>query len=277
MDLSIAASFFDDTPVLDSAGALLFTGQLDLYDDSKRDGVGVDRRILSMDPTLRTLLPADGVVQLNNEHWIVGDGQSDSFQGTMIRHKRILQRADAQVSYGTVAAYLGAAATSQAWVGIVWTKEAKYDSVTDRPRTFYTLYLPAGFTDLAQGDLVQYAGKPFRVRSRYATAGGFLAVEILELTAELVTASFTTRSFDGVMGGFTASASSDVAVLAIEFYEDYKLDHPALTLEPGDKHAYVLKSAVPAVATGNTVTLDRAYTVRGVASEGACWSLRLSP
>lgn len=276
MDLSLAASFFDSTPVYDTGGVQLLLAQLDLYDDSKRDGVGVDRRILAVDPTLVGLLPASGVIVVSGITWVMGEHQPDWFQDAEIRRKVIIQRADEAVQWGQAEHLLSGTGLQPQPAGAVWTKEAKYESVTDAVRNFYTLYLPSNFAGLQPDDFLLLRGQPYRVRSHYLTAGGFTAVEALQLTDDaLRTVTYNSRTFDGAAGGYTTTPLAGVPALVLEFYEDYTVTRPDVSFDKGDKQVRVEKAVVASPKPGDTV--EGVGTVAGVTDCGGTWLLKVCP
>ena len=276
MDLHDAACFFDDTPVLDGNGTLLFLGQLDLYDDSKRDGVGVDRRILAMAPACETLLPVDRHVKVAGQDWIVGEVQRDSFQGEEIRYKAVLQRADETVSWGTPGQVLAATGLTVSKAGMVWTKEAKHETSTSDVRAFYTLYVAEDFAGLQPGHYAWLHGKLHRVRSRYLTAGGYSAVEALETSQDsLRSVEYQQRVFDGAAGGYTTTALPPLAALVLEFFEDYTVRQADQKFETADKQVLVQKADVATPTVGDRIT--GLGTVSGVEDAGDCWQLKVCP
>lgn len=276
MDLHMAAAYFDDTPVLDASGALLFLAQLDLYDDSKRDGVGVDRRLLAMQPEYEVQLPASRQLLVAGQDWIAGEVQRDSFQGEIIRCKAILQRADVSVVWGTPAQILDASGLTTSLAGMVWTKEAKYEAVTSGVRAFYTLYVAEDFPGLQPGHYATVRGTLCRVRSRYLTAGGFGAVEVIETSPNsLRSVDYGSRVFDGAAGSYATTSLPNTPALVLEYFEDYTVRQADVDFEKADKQVLVTKTAVPAPKTGDT--LSGVGTVAGVADAGDCWQLRVCP
>ena len=77
MDLSVAASMFDDQPIYDKyTGALLFTGQPLNYDGSVRDSVASWRQSVS---AATVSLPSRGVIVLGRDTFITGRVVQDFF------------------------------------------------------------------------------------------------------------------------------------------------------------------------------------------------------
>lgn len=276
MDLHEAACFFDDTQVYDDLGTPLFLAQLDLYDDSKRDGVGVDRRLLSMAPANEALLPASRLVKVVGQHWVVGEVQRDTFQGEAIRHKAVLQRADESVVWGTPGQILAAVGLTTSLTGMVWTKEAKHETTTSDVRAMYTLYVAEAFAGLQPGNYARLRGTLCRVRSRYLTAGGFGAVEMFETSpgSERVV-DYASRVFDGAAGSYTTTTLPDVAVLVLEAFEDYTITQADARIEKADKQVLVAKAAVATPKTGDS--LGGLGRVAAITDAGDCWQLQVCP
>ena len=76
MKLTRAARFFDKTTFKDGySGATLFKGRLMPFDDSTRDSLTVDRRLMSVPDAVT--IPARRTLQAGSTTYIVGDGVED--------------------------------------------------------------------------------------------------------------------------------------------------------------------------------------------------------
>lgn len=264
MDLIDCASWFDDTQVRDPDTLdTLFLGQLDVYDDSKRDGVGTERRILSIDPRVAVTLPASGVVVVDDQRWVTGWPQEmpDVFQGEAIRHKIILQRAPHTFEFAPARVFLTDGATPEmAYCGAVWTKDMKYESYSSEVRSFFTLWVSQR-CEVEQGELVRFgaAARMHYVRNVYDTSTGLRAVEAVELPVDClqtVTWQGQGGGFDGVQGTVVDAPQATAPAVVMQFFDEYRLVTQAM-LKPsrGDLMVRVRREDLPQLRAGDRFVL----------------------
>jgi len=92
MQLAKVASYFDTVIASDQYHLPnRIRGQLDLYDDSKREGSTVLRRVFSC--TAQTCIPPRRTIAFANKVWLVGNNHPDMFCNGIIREKYVLQEA----------------------------------------------------------------------------------------------------------------------------------------------------------------------------------------
>ena len=102
MRLADAASFFDNQICVDAFNPdITFYGQLDLFDDNKRDGTTTVRRILSVADGV--VLPASGAIALANSVYMLGNSHEDVFQNEVIRRGYSIEQSDGPASIKTFA------------------------------------------------------------------------------------------------------------------------------------------------------------------------------
>lgn len=225
IDFNDIASFFDDVQVIDpQTGDLLFYGQLEPYDDSRRDGVGGERRILSYDPRSGAPLPPTRTVKFSDRLWIVGKSQPDEFLGSTVRAKFVVQRADATMESGTAAAWLRHDARLVLACGHVWTKDVKQLEVTSDARSFYTLYIGSAQPAL-DGQLIRFENRMHRVVNCNQGSSGLQAVEITELPVDCFqTVVHKSKSrFDPVAGRNIVASDREQLALVMPFFDQYRL------------------------------------------------------
>jgi len=273
MRLAAAASRFDTTLCADASNpATTFYGQLDLFDDSRRDGATVVRRILSVAPDV--VIPAGRVLTILGEQWLVGMEQSDVYAGAAVRAKYVLHRADGAATIQSVAQALSAGSTAT-YAGKLWVKDLKEIEVSSLLEGFFNLYLPRNVTVIA-GNVIALSGNLHMVRASYLSAAGFLIAECAELASGVVAATYTSEAYSPVTD--TATPTNTAANLLHVRYQD---DYAYLTLaDPkfvkGDEKGYVLKSVIATAAAGARVTIGaEVWDVISVADEGLCWGLHL--
>ncbi len=277
MRLSDAAAYFDKTVCADAfAPATTFYGQLDLFDDSKRDGATVVRRVLSVAPSVT--LPARRVLLIDGGYWIVGQSQDDHWAGAALRRKYVMQRADGAATYRTVAEELAGAGGTATYGAKLWVKDTKEIEISSALSPFYSVYLPSPEAPVA-GQVISLAGRLHMVRGTYKTAAGFLAAEASELDAAALVAGVTytaESAYDPATDTYTAS-NTTVNVLKIRYQDDYAyLGQADEKYAEGDCRAYVRKTQIATAKAGDRATISgTAWVVMSVADEGSCWGLHL--
>lgn len=274
MRLADAAKYFDKTVCADAfAPFTTFAGQLDIYDDSKRDGATIARRVLSVGPAV--VMPASNVITINAVPWIVGTSQDDTFLGSVLRRKYVLHRASGAATVKTIGEALstGGIATYGAKQ---WVKDAKELEISSNLEGFFNIYLPAG-TSIAAGKIIDVAGRLHLVRNCFTTVAGFLNAESNELAVDAITAATYSAVAYTPATDTEVLTNTAVSLLRIRFQDDYAYtSESAPKLEPGDLKGYVRKAVIVTAAAGAKVTVGATvYRVLSVADEGDAWSLHL--
>lgn len=193
MKLAAAAAFFDRTPVTGAdTPNLLFYGQLDPFDDSRRDAGSAYRRILSVKPG--TAMPANASVKILGQVWLVGAREADGLAVTH-REKYVLQRADRKLSIYRLPGYLAGTPAAAAWANVDWLKDVKEIESDSRTPPQCTVTLPLG-TDVRERDVVADAAGALLVLQVHNSAAGFTTAIALQLDAgSLATASIAPRTY----------------------------------------------------------------------------------
>lgn len=279
MRLKDAARFFDRTSCDDAyAPGSPFLAQLDLFDDSKRDGATVARRVLMVDADVA--LPARGAFTAHGETFILGGVHQDSFSGSVVRKKYVCHRADGLAAVKTLEqAILGQAGTA-VYGARLWVKDMKQIDVSSDLNGFFDLFFHAGET-VDVGSVVDLAGRLHLVRQAYVSAAGFLAAEADELpetarTAVTAYAATGGQAYDPSTDSFGAAAPVACSALWHRFQAHFEYLRPAaVTFQPGDVIVNVSKADVPQAAAGDTFTmLGDDWRVRDARDNGAnVWML----
>jgi hypothetical protein len=215
MRLADASRFFDRTVCADAyAPARTFLAQLDLFDDSKRDGGTVARRVLSVAPDVA--LPARGVFTAHGDTYILGAGHPDSFNGAVVRKKYVSHRADGLATIMTLdQAIRSLAGGSSAYGARLWVKDQKEIQESSRLNAFFAMYF-APIETVPIGSVVALAGRWHLVRQSFVSAAGFLMCEAdeLPLTA-LSSIVYTDRTavYDAANDALTTSQTPTIPAL----------------------------------------------------------------
>ena len=281
MKLSKAATYFDRSEVLDGySGAPIGFGQLDLFDDSKRDALGADRRTLSAKPGMA--LPEHRCVALQGRRYVVGDSHPDEFNGATIREKYILQDAPFALAIGTAAEHLAGTALGNVYAGGTWVKDLKLETFSSDLRDMYAFYTAK---PLPIDTFILLEGSYYRVRSTYHPTGGFRAAEANQLYPNCFgPITFLPRSgaYDPVSDGFAPATGQEVPAFVMHFHDDYEVINSTLAswksgYEPGDVRIRVLLPSAPKAEdtferTGKVWSVISAYQT----SDGS-WSVHGRP
>lgn len=275
MKLQSAASYFDNTPCYDAyTGVHLFDAQLDLYDDSKRDGQSAQRRILSLDPKFS--IPAKRVIKIESDYWILGDNNPDYFQGSAIRNKYIIQRADQLARVYTPAQLLLGLSGSAIYLGRSWVKSIKQVEISSEQFSEYEL-IGAITETLDAGSLVKYYDDWFIVSDSVETAGGFKAGVSEQVHENLpINVVWGKRTYQPLSDTYTINGVS-LNVLKLRWQSIFKYEQPAATkYKAGDSVIVVLKSDVSSVGTADTFMVgSETYAVIASFGLDQCWAIHV--
>lgn len=275
MRLSAAAQYFDKVVCYDTFNpASYIMGQLDLFDDSRRDGPTVVRRILSTAPGIA--IPARRTLTIDDEQWIVGMKETDSFRGSPIRDKHVLHRAQGPCTLASIAqALTTGGATSYA--SRMWVKDMKELATSSKLESFYNIYLST-YDTVPTESLIILGGKAHFIRNTLTSAAGFQIAEGDEVdAAAIVSGTFTPRTFSPATDGYTDGTPITLNVLRLRFQDGYAYAaESSIKFVDGDIRAFIAKSLTPTPKVSDTLTLpDGPWRVISSTDQGTSYSLHL--
>lgn len=260
MKFQNVARFFDSTPLRDAyTNANFGVGQLDLFDDSKRDGVTVLRRVLSV--VAQWTPPPRGVLSFTGEIWIVGLAYPDVFKGQVIRKRFILHRSDGICQFLTGDELLTPGATGlKAHASKAWVKDVKDISTTSDLQSQYVVYA-AKSEALAQGMFVRFPdGTTLLARNSYSAVSGFRALECSELEPDaLTTVQLTLQrpTYDPVLETYATVAPVVVPAIVTRFLDDYEFRNEKMPdAFIGDLRVRVRAVDAVGVQAGDSIALN---------------------
>ena len=269
MKLKNAAKYFDRTVFADAYSlSRTFKGQFDTFDDSKRDGLTIERRIISVAPEVA--VPARRTVVADGLTWLFGDAAHDYFMGNPIRHKYVAHQATELVSVKTFFQALTNAHGLQAWASRVWIKAAKeVEASSDVTDVFDIYFSPT--EEVPEGCLVFMGGRWHLVRSIYQSAGGFLVALADELPEPVVTpCTFNGRTYNPLTDSYTSTVST-VQAIRIRWQSHFRYPNMAADkYKPGDVSLVLPKTVTPTTADKVTVG-GAAYNILSVLDEVETW------
>lgn len=234
MKLRAAARAFDKTPIVDAYdGTIYGKGQFDLYDDSRRDAYGVDRRILSADPVVS--VPPRRVIRTDNDVWLVGEFQPDFWRGKELRHKYVVHQAVGLATVRTLGERVRGASGFTAYASEAWVKDAKRIEDTALSASLFDLLFSSAET-IPVPSLITIGSDEFLATSKHITSGGFhvLRCERLEWNA-LTTAALKRVVYDPRLD-VEAETETEVEVIDLPHQALYEMRSvAALEHQVGDR------------------------------------------
>ena len=277
MKLSAAANYFDNQSFRDAySGAHALYGQMDLYDDARREGLTPVRRIVSMKPG--TAMPARRTLILGTDVLLMSSAPSiDYFKTDPIRSKYIAHRADGLGEIKTILQELGSSAGTSVYAAAVWLKGNKEIDESADMTSSLNLYFTVGET-VAERSLLSLSGAWYFVRYTYLTTTGFLAAVADKLDApNFETVSYAKRVYNPVTDTHS-SAAVNIKALRLRWQVKFEyLSAASPKYAEGDDVVMVRAADVPAPTTGDLITLsDGARKVESIQADGSLWHLRVA-
>jgi hypothetical protein len=272
MKLANAAKHFDRTVATDAYGSATFQCQFNLFDDSTRDGLTVERRIISTAPTVT--VPSRRVATVNGKQWILGDGAEDYFNNETIRIKYIGHQATGLAEIKTVQQALLGTSGATTFAALAWTKAARQIEINSDLFNVQTLYLSRG-ESLSEGNLIFLSGKVLWTRQPYEARSGLKACVVDELESPIETVTITNSTYNPLTDSYTGSAVV-TPLLRMRWQEHFEYFSKAQEkYERGDCTAWTLKSAVTMKPSDTIALSDGQWRVLSAVDEGAVQSLHL--
>lgn len=258
MKLSAASNYFNKTVCRDAYGGRAeVLAQLEPYDDSRRDGYSVERRILSTAPDAQ--LPPRRVLSIDGEAWIVGQGARDFFKNEVLRIKYLLHRAEGAIGrcfdFPTLLADIPAP-IGEMYAAISWVKGLREEDSADVTDQMMIYCAESEGSLLASSTVMSFGQNLFLIRNTHQISSGFLVCEADSLDAPNVeTASFGSRVYDPVSATYTVTAAS-IKVLRIRWRSRFVyLSQASAKFDSGDD-IVIMRSVDGSPKTGDTLTLS---------------------
>lgn len=251
LTLAEASTYFDRTEIRDAyTGRILFYGQLDVYDDSRRDAGGAYRRILSVAPG--TVLPSHRALNINGSVWLAGNAEADGLE-RLHREKYVLQRAQGLLGVSRLNDYLLGVPAAQRWGAVEWVKDGKEIDISSRFHAQSTGYF-AQSDDVREYDVVETSGMLQFVTSTHQQPSGYLAATCIETEFVRDTATLSSRVYDPAQGKYVSSVASSVPALRLRWQTLYEFSSEAdARFRPGD--CVIALPSGTVLATSDTLTL----------------------
>ena len=281
MDLSVAASMFDDQPICDKyTGNLLFTGQPLTYDGSVRDSVASWRQSVS---AAAIVLPDRGIVTFGRDTFIAGRIIQDFFQGDVIRENVILHPCDDSYRQGPAVDFLTVPIPSEIvpfYGGVTWRKSSSDEKESPELHNICDIYFSNTETSPELDNLILAGnGILYRVKSVESREGGFVVAVCSELgLASVVDASYTNKgpydaAADSILGGAPIDLKAIVELVKTNF--KFVVADTA-KYEPGDRIITIRVEDIELPKPEDLVTVSEVdYRVISTHLDeaGSCWEV----
>lgn len=170
MKLTNVVKYFNNTPYFCAyTGAEMGFGQLDVYDESKRDGLTVQRRIFEVE--VGSPVPDRGVITFEGDHWLVGFKNKDLFRGRVHREKYVLHQAEEEVDYRSIKEHLEDVQGFGIFAARVWTRTAA--QIEESSEKFNQLQVFTSRSEPVEvGDIFTFTKQQYIVTEIYNSTAG---------------------------------------------------------------------------------------------------------
>lgn len=245
MKLSRVAQRYNRSKFYDAyTDAELGTCQLDVYDDSKRDGATVQRRVIELAPDLSA--PQRKAIKLHDTYWVVGAYMFDAYNDSIIRKKYVVNVSAGLSEVYTIENLLSDDSEEfSAHCGVSWVRDAAELEISSdlwgRNFLFYSDAEP-----LEERQIVELGGKAYIILALHPTASGFMAAVCEELQKNyLQTVTIeTNKVWDPINESWTSGTTATTALL-LRWQSDFEYhskDTP--TFERGDMNIALSQEVV---------------------------------
>lgn len=273
MRLVDAASFFNRMPCKDGyTGRLLFYGQLNVYDEAKRDAEATERRILSVHPSVSP--PVRRVVEAADSRWIMGKANVDWFGRRKIRTGYVAHECSALATYFTLGELCRGEPGIDAYCAEAWVKnmaEVEQSSdLTGRHNLHFASNEPIQATDVVRIGTIHYLCR----KTHVGPAGTLIALADVLEEPFIETVTVADGAYDPVSESLAASTES-VQVLRVRWQSLFEYANPAAPKLGADDAQFVAAQADITLTPGMRITAaDGEWLLRDATEWGDVWVAR---
>lgn len=274
LKLAQASRFFDRVPVIDAySGATICMGQVDPYDESKRDAGAAYRRVLSVAPG--QVLPAHSAVSVLGMVWLIGRKERDGLD-ELHRDKYVMQPTDRIFSVGSLSDYLQGVSRETVYAAPEPVKTGKEAESSSDVVAFHNLYTSQTLA-LAKHEVVWAEGRVFLTLLPQLLPSGLKATYSLLLEYPVVTAEVVSRVFDPVAGRYTASTPTTCPALRVRWQNLFEYPGQlAQRYQEGDD-VFALPSGTLVDTSSQIKAYGRTWRVLGVDGLGGAVTVHGRP
>ncbi len=250
MKLSKAAKYFNRTKFFDAySGEELGTGQLDVFDESKRDGLTAQRRVFEVAPG--AALPTRLTIQFHGLNWLVGVTEMDAFKGAVIREKHVLHQAEGMARVSTVKQLLEATDPHEAYAARVWVKSTSEAEISSGKFNQLQIFFSRA-EHIPNNSIVDMGGRLHTIMASYPATAGHLAAVAEELDTGALEVGLIKKSAMDPVTEIETDVNIPITVLKLRWQSDFTyFSQASETFKRGDMQAV----ALTAPANGTRITL----------------------
>lgn len=275
MKLSQVAVFFDQETVKDGySSATIFKAQFSSFDGRLPDGSLNKRRQMSVGPDVT--LPARDVILYEGQRWILGDGNSDTFQDERIRKSFSLKKATGLYQLYTPASAATGSAALSAYGQALYFRDFFEQKTSSDNDPLYNLYF--GVRENIKNLPFVYdpvKNQWFHRRNLFYPIEGYACAACDELDSGRTVLTFNGQGSEYDPESDTNTGSTVTVTGIVLDYSQlyYRLDEADPSGKAGDKAAIVSKADITP-KPGDTFTANGVnYRIKAVKTYEDAWLL----
>lgn len=275
MRLHLAAKHFNRMPCNDGyTGAFLYNGQLQLFDDSKRDSESSERRIIELAPELSP--PARNVIEVHGVRYILGHGFQDSALGSVIRRKYIAHEATNLSTWYTLQQLCQNTTGTQAWAAKAWVKDSKEIDESSDMIGVNHIHMSTSEA-VAPTNIILFDGGYHIVRKTTKGPAGTLVVTCDEVPEPAIeTATLNNVVYDPINETSTVTTTS-IRVLRLRWQSLFEYrDAASPSFNPEDLQVVIAKTVATPVVGATLVMSDGDFQIDSIMSETGVWVCKVA-
>jgi hypothetical protein len=250
----------------------LFSGQLGLYDDNKRDSETAERRILSLSPD--AVIPARRTVAAIGTRFIIGHGNPDDFRGSAIRVGYVVHEAGYLSQVRTLAQVCLGQDGFTAYTGRAWVKDLAYSEQSSTKTPEFHIHFAVGeAVDIDM--IVSYEGRLNIVRSLNYGSGGTIVASCEQMAEPAIeVGTVTVGTYDPIQDTRTGTpVAATIVRMRWQALFAYR-ESLAPKFGPGDIQFALAKSVATPMPGDSVMLSDGTWLIESLLSEGNVWLCR---
>lgn len=270
MRLARVARAFDRMPCTDAyTGQFLFNGQLNLYDDSKRDAEATERRVISTDQGVP--MPKRGVVAAAGTRWIIGHANPDSFKGSVIRVGHVAHEATFLAQVRTLGQACRGETGLRAYCGGAWIKNLADSTNSSELAPQFHMHF-AAVEKVAVQHLLYVDGSYYVARSSHVGPAGTRIVLCDYLSDPALVDATLRRVTMNAVTEVRTQVDTTVRVIFARWQSLFEYNnHVAPKFGPGQIQIVIAKAAATPVAGDFVVYDGDSWQIESALEEGDVW------
>ena len=275
MRIHAAATRFNKMPCNDGySGTFLFNGQILLYDDSRRDSEGGERRIIELAPDLTP--PSRRVIEAHGTRYIMGHGFDDSMLGRVIRCKYIAHEATHLATFYTLQQLCQNTAGTSAWAARAWVKDSKEIDESSDMIGVNHIHMSTSEA-VAPTNIILFDGGYNIVRKTTKGPAGTLVVTCDEVPEPAIeTATLNNVVYDPINETSTVTTTS-IRVLRLRWQSLFEYrDAASPTFNPEDLQVVIAKTVATPKIGATLVLSDGDHQITSIMSETGVWVCKVA-